>query len=431
MGSSGRARRPAHDVRVPFLQPQRQGGRPVRDQVEAQQLDGGERGGQAGQDRQQDSQDLGQVAGQQVEDELADVGVDHPPLIDGRHDAGVVVIGQHHVGGPLGHVGAGDPHRHADVRSFQRRRVVHPVAGHGHHLLVFLEGAHDANLVLRRNPGKNVGVHHLVFELRVGHGLQRLAGKHLASGPQQPDFLRNGPGGIGVVAGDHHRAHAGPAGSLERLSHFRPGWVDHADQPHKGQAVLHGLRRGLCRRLGFHPEGQGQHPQRLAGHVGVGLQDGLADLVIQRAGLVPNGLILRAQLQDDVRRPLGGHHLPLVGAVIVEGAGILCPGIHHPVHGGHPLAGRIEGDLIDARVGPLQFVLMNTPFSGRHGQGRLGGIADHPRPSILPRLKLGIVVQGADPQGGGGGRDSPASPLCGNRPGTRLPGRPPRRRSRS
>ena len=45
-------------------------------------------------------------------------------------DRGEVVVGEDHVGGFLRHLGAGDPHRDADVRALERRRVVDAVAGH-------------------------------------------------------------------------------------------------------------------------------------------------------------------------------------------------------------------------------------------------------------------------------------------------------------
>ena len=46
----------------------------------------------------------------------------------------IVVVGEHHVGGLFGHVGAGDAHGHADVGPLERWRIVDAVAGHRHHV---------------------------------------------------------------------------------------------------------------------------------------------------------------------------------------------------------------------------------------------------------------------------------------------------------
>ena len=53
---------------------------------------------------------------------------------DGLDDGGEVVVGQDHHRGFLGHLGAGDAHRDADVGPLERGGVVDPVAGHRHHL---------------------------------------------------------------------------------------------------------------------------------------------------------------------------------------------------------------------------------------------------------------------------------------------------------
>ena len=64
-------------------------------------------------------------------DELQDVGVDDPPLLDGRDDGGEVVVRDDHVGSLLGHLRPFDAHRHADVGLLEGRRIVDAVAGHG------------------------------------------------------------------------------------------------------------------------------------------------------------------------------------------------------------------------------------------------------------------------------------------------------------
>ena len=92
------------------------------------------------------------VRREQVAQELPDVGEDRAALLDRGDDRGEVVVGQHHVGGLLGDVGAGDPHGHADVGGLQRRRVVDAVAGHRHHRAAALQRLHDPQLVLGVDP---------------------------------------------------------------------------------------------------------------------------------------------------------------------------------------------------------------------------------------------------------------------------------------
>ena len=53
----------------------------------------------------------------------------------------------HHVGGFFGHVRAGHAHRHADVGSLQRGRVVDAVARHRHRRACTLQRLHNPQLV--------------------------------------------------------------------------------------------------------------------------------------------------------------------------------------------------------------------------------------------------------------------------------------------
>ncbi|MEZ5097961.1 MAG: hypothetical protein R2731_18920 [Nocardioides sp.] len=89
-----------------------------------------------------------EVRREQVAQELADVVEDHSALPDRRDDRGEVVVAEDHHGGLLGHLGAPDAHRDADVGGLQRRRIVDPVARHRDHLAVGLQCVHDAELVL-------------------------------------------------------------------------------------------------------------------------------------------------------------------------------------------------------------------------------------------------------------------------------------------
>ncbi len=112
-------------------------------------MDGAQRARQAGQNGTQDDGDLGDIAGKEVEDELADVGVDDASLFDRRDDAHIIVIGQDHVGRFFGHIGPGNPHGHADISTLERGRIIDTVAGHGYHFIILLQRINDSHLVGR------------------------------------------------------------------------------------------------------------------------------------------------------------------------------------------------------------------------------------------------------------------------------------------
>ena len=63
-------------------------------------------------------------------DVLGEVVVEAAAELDRLDDGGEVVVGEDHRRGLLGDLGAGDPHRDADVGLLQRGRVVDAVAGH-------------------------------------------------------------------------------------------------------------------------------------------------------------------------------------------------------------------------------------------------------------------------------------------------------------
>ena len=142
------SRRVLHDVGIALLQPQGEGRRAVADQIQPEKLNRPQGDGHAHQHGPEDDEDFPDVAGEQEVHELADVGIDDPPLLDGRDDAGEIVVGEDHVRRLLGHVRAGDAHGDADVRPLQGRRVVDAVAGHRHDVAARLQGIDDPRLVL-------------------------------------------------------------------------------------------------------------------------------------------------------------------------------------------------------------------------------------------------------------------------------------------
>ena len=56
--------------------------------------------------------------------------------------------------GLLRDIRAANPHRHADVRFPQRRRVVHAITKHGDDVAPGLKRRHESQLVLRRDAAE-------------------------------------------------------------------------------------------------------------------------------------------------------------------------------------------------------------------------------------------------------------------------------------
>jgi hypothetical protein len=225
---------------------------------------GGQRRGPADQDRDEDDEDFREVAGEQVVDELADVRVDHPPLLDGADDGGEVVVGDHHVGGLLGDLRPLDPHRDADVGRLEGGGVVDPVAGHRHDPAAALQALHDPQLVLGGDPGEDGRGpgHALPF---LGRARLQVAGVDRAQGlaariPVDPELAGDLGRGHRLVAGDHDdpdpRVSAGGDG-VARL--FAQG-VGHAHEPDEGQVAPRVPLRGAGLQVA---RGQGQHAEGL------------------------------------------------------------------------------------------------------------------------------------------------------------------------
>ena len=141
-------RRAAHGAWVGFFRAERQRGQHVGAEIDREDLDDGQRQRDPEQHEGKVRHQLGDVGGEDVGEELAQVVEHRAPFLDGDDDGGEVVVEQDDVGRFLGDIGAGDAHRDADVGALQRRRVVHPVAGHRDDLALALQGLHDAHLLV-------------------------------------------------------------------------------------------------------------------------------------------------------------------------------------------------------------------------------------------------------------------------------------------
>ena len=354
-----------HDPRLHRLHPQSQGGQGIGHQVEPQQLHRHQRhlvepeeGGQ------EDGEDLADVAGEQVVDGLADVGVDPPALLHRRDHSGKIVVGEDHVGGPLGHVGARDAHSAADVGRLEGGRVVDAVPRHGHHLSLLLPRLDDAHFVLRGHPGKHRELLHVLLQQLLGHEIQVLTGDGQVAGLENIQLLGNGHGSELVVPGDHHRPDAGGVAAAYRLLYLRPGRVNEAHQPHKGKTLLNGSAGQLPGQELQVPVSHAQYPQRPTGHQLVGLH---------RVPPLPGRNA--APPQQHVGRPL--HQHPESPAR---------PGMDSA----HQLPVRVKGKLPPPGHLFLQPVLVQPLPPGQLHQGGLGGVAHTHRlsPPVMDQLRV-------------------------------------------
>ena len=158
-----------------------------------------------------------------------------------------VVVGQHHRRRLARDLGAGRPHRHADVGTPERRRIVDPVACHRDDVTLPSQRVGDPQLGVRRAPGEH--------DLPRSREQPRRAGRRvIASSSVAADHPRLGRGrcrpagdrrgGQPVVAGDDDDADPGPVAPRDGAGHLRPGRVDHRDQPDQAQVALGGLAAG-------------------------------------------------------------------------------------------------------------------------------------------------------------------------------------------
>ena len=171
---------PLHDVRLLGIDAERERRRTVGDQVDPQELRREQRQEQPdiiGRDEAEQAcehharEHREQFAGirrQQIDQVFADVVVDAAAFLDGLDDAGEIVVGQHHVGGLLGDIGAGDAHGDADIGGLECGRIVDAVAGHGDDVALALQRAHDAQLVL----GIDAGEHAHLLDDRIELGIR-------------------------------------------------------------------------------------------------------------------------------------------------------------------------------------------------------------------------------------------------------------------
>ncbi len=245
------ARFACHEVAVLGIDAHRQRGSRVGHKVDPEDLGRQKRDGKPGlrragqsdqasqDDAEEDGDHLAHVRRKEEAKELADVVEDAATLLHGVDDRRVVVVGEDHLSGFLRDLGARDAHGDTDVGRLQRGGVVHAVTGHGNDQPVILQRVDDPQLVLWCDARVDVDLPHGGAELVLAHAVDVCAGERsgiaiLDDAQIKPDTR----GGLGVVAGDHHRADAGAVCLLDRGSRLFAGRVDDCHDADEDQLVL-------------------------------------------------------------------------------------------------------------------------------------------------------------------------------------------------
>ncbi len=372
-----RAGRPLHDIEFMRLEGDHQPQGDRGHHVHPEHLRRRDRQGEAEEDCHRDHERLGDVGRQEKEDRLLDVVVHGATFLHCRADRGKVVVGEDHSRRLLGHFGAFDAHRDADVRLLERRRIVHAISGHRHGLPIRLDGLHQPQLVLRARPRKDIDLAHGLLERRFVHLLDFAAGD---SGRAVADSEHLGDGGRRdlVVAGDHGDADAAAVALLHGVDRFLAGRVEQTDQA-KQDEILREVGGAEAARLeaGTLQPRQREHTFALAREL---VRDLRKSLAIERRAFPVAHLLPIAMIEDDLGCAFDQETLLSLG-ILVERR--------------HELVLRFEWDGVNARVRRLFRPPVHPEFGGEGVEGALGRIPfDLPGAVFLE--KLGIVAEHRD-----------------------------------
>ena len=345
----GIARRPRHRIGLGRLHGQRERRRDVGEQVDPQELDRRHRPWHSARERAQRHDDLAEIRGEQEAKRLPDVRVDGAALLDGGHDPREVVGEEHDVGDVAGDVGAAHAHGHADVGGAQRGRVVDPVAGHGDHLAVALQGPDDMVLVSRRHAGEHVHVAHEFLQPVGAHLADARAVEDVQRSPAQVELAIDRGRRACVVPGDEHGADPGAAARADGVGDPGTDRIREGDQTQPDQLVIAALVEG-----GNLADGQREDAQP-AGR----------DLIVQLQQRPPR--LRRQRLRGTVLEPAVAADDDLLGRALHrdQQAAVLV------VHGRHPVVPLAAPTNVAQRMAPPRVAIVETGQARRAEQRAL------------------------------------------------------------
>lgn len=148
-----------------------------------------------------------------MQNKLLDI-VKHPPaLFNCIDDGGKIIIRQHNIRRPLGHIRPRHTHGDTHIRSLQRRAIVDAIPRHGRISLAPVKRGNHARLCIRRTARNHQRKLWHGINLRIGHGIKLCGGfdervrdflgERAEVARDDADFFANGGCGAGVVAGEH------------------------------------------------------------------------------------------------------------------------------------------------------------------------------------------------------------------------------------
>ena len=92
------------------------------------------------------------------------------------HDRIKIIFQQYQRGGLASDIGAALSHRDANMRRLERRRVIHAIAGHRHHMALRFQGFHQCQFLRWLDSGKNMGRRNTLGDLLRTHAGNLAAG---------------------------------------------------------------------------------------------------------------------------------------------------------------------------------------------------------------------------------------------------------------
>src|SRR3990172_8009182 len=95
----GMPRRSSHNIALSRFRGQGEGGKPVRHQIDPEQMDRKKGYRQACQRRKEEGPYLSRIRGEEILDEFSDIVVDLSPLPHRLYDGGEIVVQEDHMGG--------------------------------------------------------------------------------------------------------------------------------------------------------------------------------------------------------------------------------------------------------------------------------------------------------------------------------------------
>ena len=301
-----------------------------------------ERNGKRHNGSKQDGEDRRHVARKQEQNRVADIAVDVSAVGNRLDDGREVVVLQNHGCRVLGNLGSRDTHCDADIRLFERGRVVDAVARHGDDAALSLPRLDDADLIFGRYAGVDRDVLKHLVKFLVGHRVKLHARNRHIAPAHNADLLRDRGRGDFVVARDHDGLDARADRVGDRLFALFTRRVDHGHQTEEG-VVVFGLHRE--RLVGFLVR-EGQHAETCLG---------IFIILLENFALI--------FLCD-------GTHAILVGnadAAVENGIQrSLCQNMRHAVElvfGAHHLSVGIEGHLLHSVEGVADNLLIQTDMT--------------------------------------------------------------------